>query len=127
MVEFKNLSRFYSHTSAGTYQLDVREIRAAFTASESLVERISAFRSERVGKILASETPVPLEPVPKFVLHLLPVQAFSEPAKVDMRAAESAWDTNKHKPMGQLLALRPPQFNFNGLIWWAALTSLTRD
>ena len=118
MVKFKNLSRFFSRTSAGKYQLDVREIRAAFTASESLAEKISAFRSDRVGKILAGETPVLLEPGPKFVLHLLPVQAFSEPATLDIRAAESAWDVNKHKPMGQLLTCRSPQFNFNGLIWW---------
>ena len=118
MVKFKNLSRFFSRTSAGKYQLDVREIRAAFIASESLTEKISTFRSDRVGKILAGETPVPLEPGPKFVLHVLPVQAFSQPPAVDMKAAQSAWDYQREKPMGRLLTWGPPQFNFDGLVCW---------
>jgi hypothetical protein len=117
MVKFKNLSRFFSRTSAGKYQLDVREIRAAFTASESLVEKISAFRSDRVGKILAGETPVPLEPGPKFVLHLLPVRSFAEPAVVDLRTAQSTIGENSLVPMGPKAdGWGPVQFNFNGLL-----------
>jgi hypothetical protein len=116
MVKFKNLSRFYSRTSAGKYQLDVREIRAAFMASESLTEKISAFRSDRVGKILTGETPIPLEPGPKFVLHLLPMRAFAEPAVVDLRTAQSTLASNGLVPMGpKTNGWGPVQFNFNGL------------
>src|ERR1035438_105627 len=53
MIKFQDWSRFYSRTSAGKHLLDVREIRAAFTASESLAAKISDFRSDQVGKILA--------------------------------------------------------------------------
>ena len=88
MVKFKHSSRFFSRNSGGKYKLDVREIRAAFLASESLSDKISAFRSDRVGKILTGETPKPLEPGPKFLLHLLPVVAFAEPAVVDLRTAQ---------------------------------------
>jgi hypothetical protein len=33
MVMYKNLSRFYSRTSAGKHQLDVHEIRPGFLAA----------------------------------------------------------------------------------------------
>jgi len=36
MVVFKQLSRFYSRSSAGKHRLDVGEIRAAFALSEEL-------------------------------------------------------------------------------------------
>jgi hypothetical protein len=115
MVKFKNRSRFFSRTSAGKYQLDFREIRAAFLASESLGDKISAFRSDRVGKILAGETPLALESGPKIVLHLLPVRAFGEPATVDLHAAQSS-PANSLEPMGPYGAGRGPvEFNFNGL------------
>ena len=58
MVTFKNLSRFFSRTSAGKQQLDVGEIRSAFTASGDLRAKITAFRTERLGKIVANEGPV---------------------------------------------------------------------
>jgi hypothetical protein len=77
MVTFKNHSRFYSRTSAGKQQLDVGEIRAAFVLSETLPERIRQFRSERIGNILADETPIKVPEGPKIVLHLIPWAAFN--------------------------------------------------
>lgn len=86
MVTFKGTSRFYSRNSAGKYQLDVREIRAAFLLSESVPERIRRFRDERLAKIVADETPVALTRIvadeqnspmivpaeSKLVIHILP-------------------------------------------------------
>jgi hypothetical protein len=84
MVIFKNLSRFFSRTSAGRHQLDVREIRTRFTASESLYEKIRRFRDDRLAKIIADETPVKLQPNAKIIIHLIPI-AFSDPsARLDV-------------------------------------------
>lgn len=68
-------SRFYSRNSRGKYPLDVREIRAAFGMTETLTERIRRFRDDRLCKIIANETPVPLQSCPKIVLHLIPLSA----------------------------------------------------
>src|SRR6266516_3540896 len=46
MVRFKGSSRFFSRTSNGKYQLDVREIRAAFLMRESIADRIRDFRAD---------------------------------------------------------------------------------
>jgi hypothetical protein len=115
MVKFKGGSRFFSRNSAGKYPLDVREIRAAFLASEGLGDKISAFRSDRLGKILALETPVHLEPGPMLVLHLLPVRAFSEPITIDLNLAASEMNKNMLRPMGQPSFFGPTRFNFHGL------------
>lgn len=77
MVTFKNLSRFFVRTSAGKSQMDVDEIRQAFLLSESISDRIKAFRLDRLAQIAAGETPVPLPDNPKIVLHLLPLVAFT--------------------------------------------------
>ncbi len=84
MVVFKNWSRFFARNSAGKYQLDVTEIRSTFIASESLAERIRQFRADRIAQIIANETPVPLEPSPKIVLHVLPLESFSSGIAIDV-------------------------------------------
>ena len=84
MVTFKGASRFFSRTSAGKYPLDVREIRAAFTASGDLRAKLSALRMERLGKIIANEAPISLPATPKIVLHLLPLTILDPASQVDL-------------------------------------------
>jgi len=84
MVTFKNLSRFFSRTSAGKYPLDVAEIRAAFLLSEAIPERIKRFRADRLSNVVAGETPMPMEGGAKMILHLFPVSSFSTATTVDV-------------------------------------------
>jgi hypothetical protein len=112
MVKFKNSTRFFSRNSGGKYQLDVREIRAAFLASESLGDKISDFRSDRIGRILTGETPVTLQTGPKFVLHLLPIRSFAEQVSIDLKFVQQE---QQLKPMGKPRTYGPFSFNFNGL------------
>lgn len=86
MVVFKNRSRFYTRNSAGKHQMDVVEIRAAFALSESLAERIRKFRDERLGKIIAADTPIPLSPNATLVIHIVPLISFSVGTDLDMGA-----------------------------------------
>jgi hypothetical protein len=86
MVTFKNLSRFYSRTNAGKFQMDVMEIRTGFLLSEAIPERMARFRDDRLSKIIADETPLPMLEGGAVVLHLLPVSAFSQPVTIDVAA-----------------------------------------
>lgn len=72
MVTFKNLSRFYSRTSGGKYQLVVSEIRAAFIAAETAYERVRRVRTERILKAVARETPAPIFDDALVMFHALP-------------------------------------------------------
>lgn len=85
MVTFKNLSRFFARTSALKYQLDVQEIRSAFTASGDLRAKITAFRTDRLGKIIANEAPIALPAAPKIILHLVPLTILDPAAQVDLQ------------------------------------------
>jgi hypothetical protein len=76
MVTFKHSSRFYARNSSGKAQLDVHEIRSAFLAANSHAQRIKEFREERLGRILADETPVVLSSPPRLVLHVIPMASF---------------------------------------------------
>ena len=84
MIIFKKLSRFFTRNSAGKYRMDVSEIRSAFLLSEALPERMKRFRDERLGRIIAEETPVPLYKGAKLVLHILPVASFASDFTLDI-------------------------------------------
>jgi hypothetical protein len=86
MVTLGGSSRFYSRNSAGKYPLDVQELRAAFLATESQADRIKRFRQDRLAKIIADETPVPLSSPDRLVLHMIPIASFLNRDRLDLPA-----------------------------------------
>jgi Putative DNA-binding domain len=80
VVTYQNHWKFYARTSNGKYQMDVDEVRRAFVLSESVADRIRAFRAERLSRVVSGETPVPIEGTSRVVLHVVPISAFDAPA-----------------------------------------------
>jgi hypothetical protein len=119
MVTFKGHSRFYSRTSAGKYPLDVSELRASFALSETTAERIRNFRIERLSKIVAGETPVPLDNTPKIVLHIIPFSAFDPTARFDVSSLAS--------DISRLAPITPSSFsyrhNFDGFLTYSQFSA----
>ncbi|HKO36631.1 MAG TPA: ATP-binding protein [Pyrinomonadaceae bacterium] len=113
MVSFKGSSRFYARSSAGKYQLDFSQLRAAFSASESFGTKARDFRIDRVSKILASDTPVQLRDPPIAVLHLLPMSAF-DLSRLDVSSLAGQSDTLR--PLMTYGSYSAPRYNFDGLI-----------
>jgi hypothetical protein len=116
MVTYANTSRFYARNSNGKYQLDVDEIRAAFLLSDRAAERIRGFRLDRVAKIDADQTPVPLVEGARLVLHVVPLGAFSVAARLDPQ-----WLAGLHPGEYPLFPLvshgwTNQRFNFEGLV-----------
>jgi len=95
MVSFKGSSRFFSRNSTGKYQLDVQEIRSAFLLAADAEHSLRAFRDDRLGRVLAGETPVPIDPGAKLVVHILAPRHGFGPPTLDLRDADSA----KLKPL----------------------------
>jgi len=82
MVTFRSSSRFFGRSSAGKFQMDVDELRSAFALSGDLPERIRAWRDDRIAKVIADETPVPLIGGAKMILHLVPLDSFGSPQRI---------------------------------------------
>lgn len=77
-VKFRRSNRYHARSSGGKYEPDVQELRNLFLAAPHLQERVRAFRMERIARIAANETPVPLSSSSprRAVLHIVPYSAF---------------------------------------------------
>lgn len=81
-VKLSGHGHFYGRNSSGAYPLDVGELRTAFTLSERIAERIRAFRADRLMKIEAGQTPVPIMTAATMIFHLVPLVAFSSSSPI---------------------------------------------
>ena len=79
MVTFKGTNRFYLRHMAGKAPMTVDEIRTAFSLSDSVIDRVRRFRSERLEAIRKGQAPFSISASPRAVLHLLPL-AMNDPA-----------------------------------------------
>lgn len=77
MMTYKGSSRFFTRASAGKYEMDVTEIRAAFENAPDISARIREWRDERLGRIIAGETPLPLHGDGRQVLHIVPLESLA--------------------------------------------------
>lgn len=83
-VIFKGHDKFYARNSAGKYSLDTTGLRSAFNLSETLIEKINKFKTERIFQLEAGNTPLPFREGGKIVLHLIPIESFSPEYRVDI-------------------------------------------
>lgn len=81
-------AHFYGRNAAGAYQLDVRELRQAFTLSGSVAERIRAFRADRLLKLGNGDAPVSLLPGARVVLHVVPLQSLTSELCVEITSRD---------------------------------------
>jgi predicted HTH transcriptional regulator len=81
---FRGDSRFYGRTSNGKYELDVTDLRNAFILTNTVSEKMAAFRSERVIALANGQALTPVVDGPKLVLHALPVESFGTKAQFDV-------------------------------------------
>ena len=73
MVTYKGSSRFYGRSTNGRFELDWGQIRNGFLQAEGAHERVRRFREERVFRLLAGETPIPMAAGRKVIVHALPL------------------------------------------------------
>jgi hypothetical protein len=112
MVSFQHTGKFYSRNSGGKYQLDVGELRSAFTAGTQVAESIRSFRRDRLGAIISGETPVRIPDTARLVVHVCPYTSTSLGADVDVRYAYQ-----QHALIRPLYSSRySPGFNLDGVV-----------
>ena len=109
MVSYRGHSKFYARNSVGKYPLDITEIRNLFSVSGAVADHIKEFRLERIGAIIAGETPVPLEQAPKVVLHIVPFTAFDPSIKFNLSQI-----ADQSPPM--YISAWNHRYNFDGIL-----------
>ena len=112
-VIFNGEFRFYSRASNGKYVIDVDELRSLFSLSESAAERIRNFRADRLGQLIADETPIQMDENAKLVLHVVPLGAFDTAAKFDLATIKN--ETSLLMPMRTGGGWSGARHNFDGL------------
>jgi len=113
VVNYKGHWKFYSRNSAGKYSLDVAEVRNAFLFSETLTDRIRLFRTERIGRVISNEAPIPLSGGANIILHLVPLDSFDR-ENIDYDVNALLNQTGMLKPMSS--DGWNPRINFDGLL-----------
>jgi len=86
MVTFRGGSRFYSRNAAGKHMMDVSELRTAFASSQSLPERLRAYRMDRIAQIASGEFPVKRPGPATIILHCVPLAALDSTSGQDFSA-----------------------------------------
>ena len=117
-LKFLRSYRFYARGTNGKYELDIGELRNAFTLSESLNERIKRFREERIASLYANETPVPFIKTAKMILHLIPL-VFSNPSisyDIEKARANAQFFLPLRFSSGSTVTMR---YNLEGLLSFA--------
>jgi hypothetical protein len=111
-VTLSGHDRFYIRGAASTNQMDVTQLRSAFLLSETRIEKIKLFISERISNIYSNEIPTLLPEGAKVILHIIPLASFDPEHVISIHENE--------KTINQLLTLRcgptPLEYNLDGIL-----------
>ncbi|ACB95926.1 putative transcriptional regulator [Beijerinckia indica subsp. indica ATCC 9039] len=80
----QNSNRFYARAGTKKYEPNVEQLRHLFTDAPHVLERIRSFQADRLVKITVGETPTPLGPLGKVVLHVIPLPSFADGRMADI-------------------------------------------
>ena len=112
IVSYQQHFRSFSRNAVGKFPMDVSDIRAAVLNAGSTEERIRMFRTDRLARIGAAETPVHLTSTKLICVHSAPFTAFSGAGQVDLARAVS--QTDLLEPLYSH-GWSAPRFNVDGL------------
>jgi Putative DNA-binding domain len=110
-VSTRNTNRIYGRNSAGVYEFSVEELRVVFTSAASALDRVRAFRAERLARIDAGDAIVSLVDGSRLVLHLVPISAFGLGGQIDLERVHAAQE--QLRPIDSMGL--SPRINFDAL------------
>jgi Putative DNA-binding domain len=80
----RDSNRFWARAGTMKYQPNVEQLRPLFNDAPHFAERIRAFQTDRLIKITAGDTPIPMNQTAKVVVHVIPVPSFADGRMIDM-------------------------------------------
>jgi hypothetical protein len=111
-------AHFYGRKT-GSYRMDVSELRSAFSLSQSIADKAREFRSGRLQRILANDTPVPVSSAGKLVLHVIAASAFDPSTGVGV--VPSKEQRSKFAPIGWVQ--NSEHLNFDGYVSYTSFNT----
>lgn len=81
-VVFKNGARFYGRNSRGKYELDVHDLRHAFTEAAQLPQQFRQLHAEAIAATQGVDMPFAMEQAPIAVLTVAPLGLFREERRI---------------------------------------------
>jgi len=122
-ITYKGYDKFFTRHTKGKFQMDVSELRIAFNLSETMSQRIHNFRNERLGRLVANDTPIPFDIFPKIVIHLIPYSAFDTSNYIDINTLKQ--NAQKAEPI--YYTGWSQSINFDGVIQFSNSNGLCRS
>lgn len=113
-VTFRGSNRFWARAGSFKYEPQVEQLRQLFNDTPHIAERIRSFRNDRLVRITAGETPIPLNEGGKVVVHVVPLPSFVDGRLLDVFAA-TASGTHMPIPMDVLGGTNQLGVNLDGV------------
>lgn len=79
---FQNQGRFYTRNNAGKSEMDVHDLRHAFTESQGLPGRFRQLHAEAIARAKGHEMPLQIAPQPTAVVSVIPMALFREEREI---------------------------------------------
>jgi hypothetical protein len=113
-VSARKTNRIYARNSAGAHELSIEELRLLFASGATTIDRMRAFKAERLARIDAGEAIVPLIARPdRLVLHLVPLASVGLGEPINLAQAHAS--QTSFRPIAASTGFSP-QINFEGFV-----------
>jgi hypothetical protein len=106
-------NKFWARAGSSKYQPNVQQLRQLFNEAPHVAERIRSFHADRLVKLAAGDTPIPLNAYGKVVVHIIPVPSFADGRLADVIQAV-ARGTHVPLPLDEIGGSNQPGVNLDG-------------
>ena len=88
-IVYRNSGKFFARNSAGKYEMDVHELRHAFTEAENVPRRFRQLHAEAIERAQGVDMPFAISPDPTAVASIMPLSLFREDREIPVTFKEA--------------------------------------
>ncbi|TAM04895.1 MAG: ATP-binding protein [Paraburkholderia sp.] len=114
-VVARSSNKFWARAGTVKYQPNVQQLRQLFNDAPHMAERIRSFLGDRLVKINAGDTPIPLSASGKMVVHVIPAPTFADDRLADI-VQVMASGTHVPLPPGEFGGSNQAGVNLDGFL-----------
>ncbi|VBT21506.1 AlbA family DNA-binding domain-containing protein [Burkholderia pseudomallei] len=112
-IVYQGKNKFWARGGMDKYEPNVQQLRHLFNDIPHIAQRIHSFHADRLVKIAAGDTPIPLNQFGKVVAHVIPAPSFAEGRLADIIQVMAS-GTHVPLPFGQINTSNQAGVNLDG-------------